>query len=305
VALGGPVAADVSAWRLGDLVLYERRLAGIGVERRAPRVRRSQFDHFTLQLNLAGELHGEGAQGFQAAQPGEILLLDMAKPMRARMPDTHLITVAVPRAAIESTGASTGALHGLVMPAAPAAALARRLRSFIERAANAPDADFPPAGEALTRLLGATLTEMGLATPAAGARSDDERLSAAQDFIQAHLFDEALSPSRVAHAAKISRATLYRLFDEAGGVRKYIQTQRLAQLRDSLSDPSRRQSVAALAFDAGFASEHHASRSFREAFGLPPAEFRREMQLSAQSRFGDQASALKRTLLDWYSHLTR
>jgi transcriptional regulator GlxA family with amidase domain len=157
----------------------------------------------------------------------------------------------------------------------------------------------------LTRLLGATLTEMGLATAAAGERSDDERLAAAQTFIRTRLSDEALSPSRVARATRISRATLYRLFDEAGGVRKYIQTQRLAQLRDSLSDSSQQQSVAALAFDAGFASEHHASRSFREAFGLPPAEFRREMRLSAQSRFGDHASALKRKLLDWYSHLTR
>jgi hypothetical protein len=106
VELDAPVSADITAWRLGGIVLYERRLAGIGSERREARVRRNQFDHFTLQLNLTGEFHGEGAHGFQAVRPGEILLLDMAKPMRIRMPHAHLITAAVPRAALESTGAA-------------------------------------------------------------------------------------------------------------------------------------------------------------------------------------------------------
>ena len=101
IDLGSPVSADVEARRLGGLLVFERRIAGLGAERLAPRVRRNQFDHFTLQLNLRGDFHSEGAAGFQVVRPGEILLLDMAKPMRTRMPDVHLITLSIPRAVIE------------------------------------------------------------------------------------------------------------------------------------------------------------------------------------------------------------
>lgn len=303
VELGGSVTADVEAWRLGGLVLFERRLTGLGAERLAPRVRRNDFDHFTLQLNLCGEFHGEGADGFRSVGPGEILLLDMTKPMRIRMPDAHLITVAVPRAVFEAAGAATDALHGLVVPARQAIGLAGFLSSSVDLAPQMPDTDLPNAADVLARLLGAALSEMGLGKVGARARADDERRRAAQRFIREHIFEEALSPDRVARATGLSRATLYRLFDDVGGVRKYIQMQRLARLRICLSDPAEQQSVAALAHDVGFASEHHASRSFRREFGLPPAKFRSEVLGSTFSRYGADASALKRKMIAWYSDL--
>ena len=159
------------------------------------------------------------------------------------------------------------------------------------------------ASDILADLLGSALKKMGLGKGTAYAQTGDERLNAAQRFIREHLFDEALSPSRVARATNLSRTTLYRVFEAAGGVRKYIQTQRLARLKSSLSDPFERQSVAALAYASGFASEHHANRSFRQEFGLPPAKFRREVLLSVQSKYGDDGSALKRNLMAWYSDL--
>jgi AraC-like DNA-binding protein len=301
VALGSSVSAEIEAWRLDGLILFERRLAGLGAERLAPRVRRNQFDHFTLQLNVAGEFHGEGARGFQAVRPGEILLLDMAKPMRIRMPDAHLLTLVVPRAVLESIGAAVDELHGLVVPAELSATLSAFLLSRLAPADAAAVSSPRRGGELLAELLGPPLSKMGLAKSGAREPTTDARLYIAQSFIRAHLFDEKLSPERVAQAANLSRASLYRLFEESGGVRKYVQTQRLAFLRRRLSNPSELETVAALAYDAGFVSEHHASRSFKQTFGLPPAEFRREIRLSAQSIYGDHASELKRKLLEWYS----
>jgi hypothetical protein len=134
IELGSPVAAELKAWRLGELILFERRLAGLGSERLAPRVRRNQFDHFTVQLNLRGDFHGDGSDGFKAVRPGEILLLDMSKSSRTRMPNVHLVTLSVPRAVIESAGAATDKLHGLVVPVERAAPLADFLASERERA---------------------------------------------------------------------------------------------------------------------------------------------------------------------------
>jgi AraC-like DNA-binding protein len=300
IALEGPVSAEVEARRLDGLVLYERRISGLGVERLAPRVRRNQFCHFTLQLNLQGEFHGDGADGFRAVSHGEILLLDMARPMRTRMPNVHLITLSVSRGVMDSIGAETDRLHGVVIPAERAAGLNRLLRSAVEKVDAQPQMLF---GELLAHQLGSILGAMSLARRADREQPEEVRLRLARRFIQTHLWDEALSPAHVARAAGLSRATLYRLFDDTGGVRKYIQMLRLAQLKRSLGNPLEQRPVAALAFDAGFVSEHHASRSFKQVFGLAPGEFRREIRLSAQSEFGVQASTLKRKMAAWSSEL--
>lgn len=301
IALDTPVSAEIEARRPDGLLLFERRLTGLGAERLAQRVRRNQFDHFTLQLNLAGEFHGEGSRGFQAVRPGEFLLLDMAKPMRTRMPDTHLLTLPVPRAAMEAAGAAVDELHGLIIPAERAGLLRRFLLCPVGGTDLAQAGDARNAGEILAGLLGSTLATMGLANDPAARPNAEARLYVARSFIRDHLCEETLTPAQVARAANLSRATLYRLFEDRGGVRKYIQTLRLDRLKRRLSNPFERQSVAALAYETGFASEHHANRRFKEAFGLPPAEFRRAMRLSARSAFGDHASALKQTMLAWYS----
>lgn len=304
IALGSTVSAEIEAWRVGELLLYARRISGLGAERLAPRVRRNQFDHFTLQLNIAGEFHGEGDDGFRVVRPGEILVLDMAKPMRSRMLDVSLLTLTVPRSVLTTARADVDALHGLVIPPEHAGALTRFLSPWVDTVTR-PLADSHGVDALLTERLGSTLAGMGLAKASAHDPSFYARLDTAQSFIRDHLFEETLSPARVARAANLSRATLYRMFEDLGGVRKYIQTQRLARLKSRLSNPSERQSVAALAYDSGFASEHHASRSFKQEFGLPPAVFRREVHLSARSAFGDQASALKSKMLEWYSGATR
>ncbi len=303
VQIGANVAVEVHGWRLEGLVLYGRRMRGVGGERLADRVRQNQFDHFTLQLNLGGEFHGEGAQGFHAVRPGEILLLDMTRPMRTRMSDAHLITLGLPRKTVEAAALSVDDLHGLVIPARHGAPLASLLVSSVERMRFASSPLDAGVGPALATLLGAALNRMGLGRRLDGERSEEERREAARRFIRAHLADEALDPERVARATNLSRATLYRVFEGSGGVRKYIQAQRLVRLKGSLIDLHGAAPVSALAYDAGFASEHHASRSFRQEFGLPPAAFRRRARQMAQSPFGEQASQLKRRMLSWYAHL--
>jgi len=298
VDLGVPIAADVLAWRLEGLVVYERRIAGLGSERLAGRVRCNQFDHFTLQLNLRGDFHGEGASGFQAVGPGEILLLDMAKPMRTRMPDVHLITLSIPRAAVRSASCAVDQLHGLVIPATSAAPLASFLISLIGRRNGQSQFGRPDDSLVITDLLGAALNRMGL-----GAPPSDARLNAALRYIRQSLADETLSPTRVARATGLSRATLYRLFEPIGGIGKYIQAQRLERLKSSLADPAEQQPVAALAFDAGFATEQHANRSFKQQFGRPPAEFRREMRRLTASRAGDGLGEPRGKMLSWVLNL--
>jgi AraC-like DNA-binding protein len=104
-------------------------------------------------------------------------------------------------------------------------------------------------------------------------------------FIESHLGDPELTPAAVAAAHHISLRYLHKLFEpEPHGVAGLIRQRRLERCRHDLLDPAQAdRPVAGIAAHWGFSSAAHFSRVFREAYGLPPAEFRRAYRLQAAS----------------------
>jgi AraC-like DNA-binding protein len=104
-------------------------------------------------------------------------------------------------------------------------------------------------------------------------------------FIDLHLGDPELTPAAVAAAHHISVRYLHKLFEpEPLGVAGLIRQRRLERCRDDLLDPVLGdRPVAGIAARWGFSSAAHFSRVFREAYGVPPAEFRRAYGLGAAS----------------------
>jgi AraC-like DNA-binding protein len=104
-------------------------------------------------------------------------------------------------------------------------------------------------------------------------------LAALQAFIDSHLADPELSPSTIAAAHHISLRYLHGLFEGQGTtVGERIKNRRLESCRQDLLDPS----LAALPVNAiasrwGFIDAARFSRTFRDAYGQPPGEFRRHL----------------------------
>jgi AraC-like DNA-binding protein len=304
LSLGARFSADIKAWRLGRLVLFDRHLTDVGMERLAPRVKQDQFDHFTLQLNLGGEFHGEGDGGFRLVRPGELLLLDMAKPMRTRMPEAHVITLSLARELVEeAAGSAVDQLHGRLLKAKPSGLLADFLVSLTQRAPSLSAQAMPITARVLVELLRLALETDQSAATAARTQLDAIRFEAAQRFIEANLQGEQLGPEAVAAATGLSRATLYRMFEVSGGVAKYIQTRRLLALRNALRNPVERRTFATLALAMGFSSESHASKAFYNLYGVRPADFRQGVRERVQSDYGEEASAMKRRFTSWQAEL--
>ncbi|MEE2929174.1 MAG: hypothetical protein VX599_00510, partial [Pseudomonadota bacterium] len=46
-------------------------------------------------------------------------------------------------------------------------------------------------------------------------------------YIESHLGDQTLLPAQICNLFNLSRATLYRMFEDDGGVRRFIQDRRL------------------------------------------------------------------------------
>jgi AraC-like DNA-binding protein len=91
-------------------------------------------------------------------------------------------------------------------------------------------------------------------------------------YIELHLKDADLGTLPICAAMKISRATLYRLFESYGGVANHIKERRLIRIHGLLTAPDQRRSLALIADDHGFKDASHFSRAFRRHFGYTPSE---------------------------------
>ncbi|WP_258803784.1 helix-turn-helix domain-containing protein [Pseudarthrobacter sp. NS4] len=98
-----------------------------------------------------------------------------------------------------------------------------------------------------------------------------------REYIEANLSDPLLSPASIAAAHFISTRHLHNIFQESGTtVSSWIRSQRLAGARRDLRDPLHAgKSVGAVAARWGFLDAAHFSRTFRDAFGVPPSDWRR------------------------------
>lgn len=100
------------------------------------------------------------------------------------------------------------------------------------------------------------------------------RVARARDHIEAHL-GQPLSVTDLAAVAAMSPSHFSRSFKAATGeaVWAYVQRRRCEQARDMLRFTS--EPIAVIAHRCGFASQAHLTSSFKRAFDVTPAAFRR------------------------------
>lgn len=102
-------------------------------------------------------------------------------------------------------------------------------------------------------------------------------------FIEQHLGDERLGPAMVAAAHHVSLRYLHRLFaSQETTLAAWIRQRRLERCRRDLADPVNfDQPVSSIAARWGLPDPAHFSRLFRQAYGVPPIEYRRASLLQA------------------------
>jgi AraC-like DNA-binding protein len=98
----------------------------------------------------------------------------------------------------------------------------------------------------------------------------------ARTYIQSNLMDPELDRNAVARATGISVRRLNEIFMKEGySISGFIRKTRLERVASNLKDPRfQRQSISELAMKWGFNNFQHFSKIFREAYGMPPSEFR-------------------------------
>ena len=105
---------------------------------------------------------------------------------------------------------------------------------------------------------------------------------AIQSYIEQNLSRMDLCAETLLPKFGVSRATLYRLFEEEGGVRNYIVDRRLFRaILDISTGPQHRGKIQQAAKRWGFSSAANFNRSVRHTFGGAPGALLRSPQATA------------------------
>ncbi len=109
-----------------------------------------------------------------------------------------------------------------------------------------------------------------------GSRDPDIR-SAREDavlsYTGASLADTFVEAEDLAKSFGVSRATIFRTFEGAGGLRRFQYDARLRAARDKLTrEQPQRGTICRLARDLGFSSVAHFSDAFLDRYGVRPSE---------------------------------
>ncbi|NAZ84536.1 helix-turn-helix domain-containing protein [Kineococcus sp. T90] len=267
--------------RLGRVGVCSVRATATTVHRTARLARRETEPAVFLGLQVSGSSlvvqHGREA----VLRPGEFAVYDTCAPYTLVNPagiDQHFFRV--PRSALGVPGAVLRDVTAVTVGADnPVAGLAARCLTGLAEDRHLRSAPTARAVEEATLSLVRAALVGHLADGTAGRDVLQESLETRiTSWLDAHLGDPGLSAQRVAAAHHISVRYLYVVLARCGiSLGEWVRTQRLERCRAALEDPrSRTLPIGALARGWGFTDPGHFSRSFRQAYGCTPTQWRAE-----------------------------
>ena len=136
------------------------------------------------------------------------------------------------------------------------------------------EADLPRLTNAVGAMVAAAVAPSAERVAVARRQIDVGRKERVRQAIRRHLRTPTFGPTILCRLVGMSRSNLYRLFEDAGGVARYIQRQRLLEAHAVLTDRATKKSISAIADDLCFADASSFSRTFRREFGHSPGEVR-------------------------------
>jgi AraC-like DNA-binding protein len=276
-----PLSGEIEAGHLGPV-----NVGGVqtstphSVHRTPGLIRRGSAELYRVVLAMSGNPRLE--QDGRAAQlrPGEFAIYDFARPYELAYDSAvQLAVFGFPRDLLALPPDSAGQVTAVPIAADGTGALASHV---LRRVALDLETYRPASAARLCTVM------MDLLTTAVAERADQtaslqielrERtfLVRIHAFIEQHLGEADLSPGVVAAAHHVSVRYLHRLFEgQETTVAAWIRRRRLERCRRDLADPALGAvPVSTVAARWGLPDPAHFSRVFRRAYGLPPAEYRR------------------------------
>lgn len=256
-------------------------------------IARTGVNHFHVQFYRS---HGftltlDGAE--QQVRPGDICMLDLARPVAIRTDGIDNLSVIVERELLLPLLADPGDVHGLVLSRDSEAGVAVRehLEEMWLQGADLTGAQGLEWSHATAALLAGVIRANSQSRAATRAELRKSQFRAIRRRIDRDIGEVDRGAATLVSQFFVTRPTLYRMFEPHGGIGKYILGRRLTGVFRDLSDPSMaHQQIGAVLRRWGLQNHTAAGRAFRAAYGMTPLQCRsRAMDLHRAGALGDGA----------------
>jgi AraC-like DNA-binding protein len=281
-------SGDFVAYATPRFILSEARASSVRLIRSPETILGATgLDHFALRLFRAGDASGEAGLRKVEARAGDVAFFDLFQAFDLRLSAAAEspadVTLWIPRPKILAVVSNEAALHGLVLKAgSPSGALmGATLQCLAENVARMTRKEMDALADGVVALA---------AKAAAGALEQaDGELGAtalasfvtARRFIDRNLTASALNADMVAKAFGLSRATVYRLFEPAGGIANYVRKARLERAYQEITAPAlSNRRIGQIAYGLGFKNVSAFNRLFLKTYGVSPSEARKGAAVS-------------------------
>lgn len=283
-------------WDIGGILLSSVIAPAARVTRARLNISRAPIDHWVITYNRSGTTEISTEKTTLQARPNIPFLWSLGDRTSSYRNDVDRIQLLIPRDMFRDIAPLLDASRGSALNTPLGEMLGKYMLLLESHLSFVAPTDLPRLKTAVRGMIAACVVPSDERTRAATCQIEYVRLDRIRQMIHSNLRSPQLGPAMICKAAGISRSQLYRLFENSGGVLRYIQEQRLMQCYSIFSDPQNRRQVLSVAEDFGFNSASSFHRAFKKEFGRSP----REVKLAAAAGSpldiaikGPQASATK------------
>lgn len=237
-----------------------------------------------VHVHLRGGCRGHVGDTPLRTDPERLAVIDLTMPFGAVTTAADALWVLVPRRLLGGLGGTGPVRHFPTRSGSGQALRAAVIAVWGHTPGSSSD------GPDSTRGLVDVLTS---ALGTGGAETRGAVLGAAmRQHVLANIDDLELDSTRLCEVFNCSRATLYRLFRDEGGVARYISERRLDRALDDLLDAEAADlTICETASRWGFDNPSHFHRRFTARFGVPPSAVRVRGAAKRTTRTAVNASA--------------
>jgi AraC-like DNA-binding protein len=269
----GDCLVEARTWPIDRLMLIHSTDHGRRAQARsASAIRRDQLDHYRVVLSLDGEYSCDADGSRHNVAAGQLIVTDLARTESFACDHTSKLVLFVPRSALDELLPRPVDLHGCMPQGAGALLVGDHLRALVRAIPVLTTQELPTVNQATLQLLAAAIAPCAATLGEARPAIQSALLRQAQRCIDTRLGDPELSVEALCGALKISRATLYRMFEAEGGVAQYVRLRRLQRAHTLLATATHRLTIERVAERLGFKHVASFSRTFREHFGYNPSD---------------------------------
>jgi AraC-like DNA-binding protein len=267
-------AATSTIWSFDEFALSRVKAPALTAVRDTALLRSNPIDHWSVTLGRSRTLGMAGGRLPLDVPPSVPFVASLGASLVSRRPADERLQLYLPRDGFRELAPLLDSALGQPLDT-PLGRLLGDYLGLLERSLGEIEAaDAPRLTNAVRAMILACLGPSADRLEGANGQINLTRREKARQFIDRNLRDPRLDAAMLCRELGMSRTQLYRLFQEDGGVARYVRQRRLLRAHADLADPSSAASITLIAASLCFEDASSFSRAFKQEFGLNPREVR-------------------------------